>query len=227
MRWVADTSFRPTAKRTTTSTACSSSPARRTILEFPVGYRDVITNIPDPKKGVPGFNDDPNKKIVVTYSSINGNGFGGYGEIVMGTKGTLVLATEQEVMLWAGSDTSSSVSVKEGKDGATMDTQASGGAAPIAQAAASGPVSRGYTEEIEHWAWCIRNPSPENQPRCNPEVALSDAVIALTSNVAVAQANEGKGGYIKFEEGWYDINDDATPDGSSVKDEYARLTKKA
>lgn len=33
--------------------------------------------------------EDPerkNKKIVVTYSSINGNGFGDYGEIVMGTK---------------------------------------------------------------------------------------------------------------------------------------------
>ncbi len=46
-----------------------------------------------------------------------------------------------------------------------MDTQASGGAAaPVAKAAASsGPVSRGYTEEIEHWAYCIRNPSPGEQ----------------------------------------------------------------
>ena len=35
--------------------------------------------------------EDPNKKVVVTYSSINGNGFGGYGETVMGTKGTLIL----------------------------------------------------------------------------------------------------------------------------------------
>ncbi|MGA1476241.1 MAG: hypothetical protein ACO4AI_14010, partial [Prochlorothrix sp.] len=32
----------------------------------------------------PGYEEDPNKKIVVTYSSINGNGFGGYGEVVMG-----------------------------------------------------------------------------------------------------------------------------------------------
>ncbi|HMO85989.1 MAG TPA: Gfo/Idh/MocA family oxidoreductase, partial [Lacipirellulaceae bacterium] len=43
---------------------------------------------------------DPNKKIIVSYSSINGNGFGGYGEVVMGTKGTLVLEREQEVMLY-------------------------------------------------------------------------------------------------------------------------------
>ncbi len=195
---------------------------------FPVGYKDGVNNLPDPQKGIPGYNEDPNKKVVVTYSSINGNGFGGYGETVMGTKGTLVLAKEQEVMLYAGSNTSSNVALKDGKDGPTMDTQASGAAAPVAEAAAAtGPVSRGYTEEIEHWAWCIRNPDPENKPRCHPEVALSDAVIALTANVAVKKANEGQGGYIQFEDAWYDIFSDETPDGSVVADEYTRLTKKA
>mgnify|MGYP000346718438 CR=1 FL=1 len=59
-------------------------------------------------------------------SSINGNGFGGYGEIVMGTKGTLVLERELEIMLYKGSDTSSRVSIKEGEGGPTMDTQESG-----------------------------------------------------------------------------------------------------
>ncbi len=108
------------------------------------------------------FENDPLKKVVVTYSSINGNGFGGYGEVVMGTKGTLILEKEQEVMLYAGSDTSANVGLKATKGGYALDTQASGGAAaPVAKAAASGgPVSRGYTEEIEHWAWCIRNPDP-------------------------------------------------------------------
>ena len=48
----------------------------------------------------PKYEKDPNKKIGVTYSSINGNGFGGYGETVMGTKGTLILEREQEVMLF-------------------------------------------------------------------------------------------------------------------------------
>ena len=47
----------------------------------------------------PGYEEDKNKKIVVTYSSINGNGFGDYGEVVMGTKGTLVLEREQAVCL--------------------------------------------------------------------------------------------------------------------------------
>ncbi len=51
----------------------------------------------------PGYEEDKNKKVVVTYSSINGNGFGDYGEVVMGTKGTLVLEREQDVMLYKGS----------------------------------------------------------------------------------------------------------------------------
>lgn len=193
--------------------------------EFPFGYKDPVNNVPDPKTGVLGYNDDPNKKVVVMYSTINGNGFGGYGETVMGTKGTLVLAREQEVMLYAGSDTSSNVSVNAGKGGPTMDTQASGGAAAVSKAAATGKVSRGYTEEIEHWAWCIRNRDPENKPRCKPEVALGDAVIALTTNVALRRANENQGGYVKFDDAWYDISKDETPDGSVVADEYAKLVK--
>ena len=127
-------------------------------------------------------------------------------------------------MLYKGSDTSTKVAVKEDADGAVLDTQASGGMAAIAQASElSGSVSRGYTEEIEHWAWCIRNQAPENQPRCTPDVALGDAVIALTTKVAMANGNAGKGGYIKFEEGWFDIHDDSTSDGSSVADEKKSL----
>ena len=49
------------------------------------------------------------------------------------------------------------------------------------------PAERGYTEELEHWAWCIRNRAPENLPRCHPKVALGDAVIALTTNMAARQ----------------------------------------
>ena len=122
---------------------------------------------------------------------------------------------------------STSVKVKGGKDGPTLDTQASGETPEAAKAqAAQGPVSRGYTEEIEHWAWCIRNPDPANVPRCNPEVSLGDAVIALTGNVAIKNANSGKGGYIVFKDEWYDMDRDETPDGSDVATEYDRLVKK-
>ena len=110
-----------------------------------------------------------------------------------------------------------------------MDTQASGAAGPMAKAAEGlGKVSRGYTEEIEHWAWCIRHPAPEHQPRCKPEVALGDAVIALTTNHVLRQSMTGKGsGFMKFDDKWYDLNDDATPDGSDFAKEHARLVEGA
>jgi len=164
----------------------------------------------------PGYDEDKNKKIVVTYSSINGNGFGDYGEVVLGTKGTLVLEREQEVMLYKGAAKDTRVTVAKAKDGTpTLDTTESGGGGGGAVAGKPGsegaPPSRGYTEEMEHWAWCIRNPSPENQPRCKPEVAIADAVIALVSNVALA--NPDTQPRITFKPEWFDIASDETPEG--------------
>ncbi len=191
--------------------------------DFKPGYYDAEMNYPDPKTGIPSFEKDPNKRIVVTYSSIMGNGWGGYGETVMGSKGTLLLEREQEVLLFKDSDTSTKVGVAGDKGGPTLDTQASGKGPSLAKAAVeSGPVSRGYTEEIEHFAWCIRNNAPE-APRCRAEIALGDAVIALACNVAMENNFKGKGGYLKFEEAWYDINKDETPDGSSVAEENKKL----
>ena len=171
----------------------------------------------------PGYDEDNNKKIVVTYSSINGNGFGDYGEVVLGTKGTLVLEREQEVMLYKGAAKDTRVTVAKAKDGTpTLDTTESGGGGGGAVAGKPGsegaPPSRGYTEEMEHWAWCIRNPSPENQPRCKPEVAIADAVIALVSNVALA--NPDTQPRITFKPEWFDIASDETPEG--VKPDVAR-----
>ncbi|MEI6657619.1 MAG: Gfo/Idh/MocA family oxidoreductase [Planctomycetota bacterium] len=162
----------------------------------------------------PGYEEDKNKKIVVTYSSINGNGFGGYGEVVLGTKGTLVLEQEQDVMLYKDSSKDTRVTVAKAKDGTpTLDTTESGGGGPVAAGKAGGDAapSRGYTEEMEHWAWCIRNPSPENQPRCKPEVAIADAVIALVSNVALN--NPATQPRIEFKPEWFDISSDETPEG--------------
>lgn len=184
---------------------------------FDVGYEDQVEGYVPSETGIDPYSVDPNKKVVVTYSTINGNGFGGYGEVVMGTKGTLILDKEKEAMLYAKDDTSSKVGVKASDGGYAFDTQASGGyAAPAAKVATPQDVSRGYTEEIEHWAFCIRNPAPENKPKCYPEVALGDAVIALTTNVAINRGQRGEGGYVKFEDGWFDTKDPSTPDGSSV-----------
>ena len=195
--------------------------------KFDVGYRDAASDVPSPARGVPGYSDDPNKKIVVSYSSINGNGFGGYGEVVMGTKGTLVLEKEEEVMLYRKDATSSRIQVKDGEL-AELDTQASGGPSTAAAVskAAEGPPSRGYREEMEHWAWLIRNheaTDPAAQPRCKPEVAMADAIIALTAKVAIRKSIEGESGFVKFQEDWFDVQKDDTPDGSSVESEKQRL----
>jgi predicted dehydrogenase len=194
------------------------------IIKKQVGYYDAMNSYPTLEKGIPPYETDPNKKIVVTYSSINGNGFGGYGEVVMGSKGTLVLDREQEVMLYRNAETTTNVTVRQTSGGPTMDTTDSG--APTATAAAGGAVgkvSRGYREEMEHWAWCIRNRAPENKPRCHPEVAMGDAIIALTAKVAIANSNRGKSGYIEFKPEWFDIESDETPDGSSIESERVKL----
>lgn len=171
----------------------------------------------------PGYEEDANKKIVVTYSSINGNGFGGYGEVVMGTEGTLILEQEQNVMLYKGSSRDTRVTVGKSKSGApVLDTTESGGAGAVAAVSATpgdaAPPSRGYTEEMEHWAWCIRNPDPANQPRCKPEVALADAVIALVSNQALNNPDQQP--RITFAPEWFDIDSDVTPEG--IKPDLAR-----
>ncbi len=176
-----------------------------TIFEYPAkGYY---------KEGFKGEVADPSKKTIVTYSSINGNGYGGYGEVVLGTKGTLILDRETEAMLFKKSDTATKISITNAKGGAAMDTyETGGGQAAVAEAALPKDVSRGYKEEIEHWAWCIRNPDPANQPKCPPKVALADAVIALTSNIAMKQNQR-----IDFKPEWFDIDSDETPEGQKPR----------
>ena len=184
---------------------------------FDVGYFDSIDDYPG-ASGVPSFDENSNKKIVVTYSSINGNGFGGYGEVVLGTKGTLVLDREKEVLLYPLSGTSAKAGVKKKKSGAVLDTSASGDAAPAKTAAGGAPASRGYREEIEHWAWCIGSGDPANQPRCNGPVALADAVIALTAKQAIQQSQQpGGSGFIRFQPGWFDVNSDEIPEAPGVE----------
>ena len=128
--------------------------------------------------------------------------------MVMGTKGTIVIDREKEVELYRKD---APTSIKADKTaGPVLDTTESGAYAAAETKAATGPVSRGYTEEIEHWAWCIRNPGPENVPRCGPKVALADAVIALVANQAINSQNR-----IMFDPGWFDPDSDATPEGEA------------
>src|SRR5436190_8058582 len=47
---------------------------------------------------------DKNDIVVVTYSSINTNSFEKYGECIMGTRGTMIVEEEQNVMLFGEKD---------------------------------------------------------------------------------------------------------------------------
>jgi predicted dehydrogenase len=170
----------------------------------------------------------PEKKIVVSYSSINGNGFGGYGETVLGTKGSLILDREKEVLLLArpkyGKYEPTAVARRGEDECIFVDGKAGSPEARLAREALTLPLSRGYTEQIEHLCWAIRererlakdgkDPSALRVPlRCSPEVALADAVIALSANLAMARGAAGENPRIDFDDAWFDIESNKTPEG--------------
>lgn len=167
------------------------------------------------------------KGVVVTYSSINTNAHDGYGEIVMGTKGTLLVLKEADVMLFKEREpgdknlsVESRVTIKPGPvlgsttnpaltDPAALAKVAIEKASKFTPNGAPAPmVNRGYREEMEAFAHAIRNPGTE--VRCSGRVALADAVMALTANVAMRQRDK-----IDFQASWYDPAAEAVPDGKS------------
>jgi predicted dehydrogenase len=161
-------------------------------------------------------------RIVVTYSSINTNSFDGYGEMVMGSKGTMLVSQEKEILLYqeAGSASVSratSVTIEEHGKKPVLETSPST-AGPTAASALGGLAtadpSRGYREELEHFAYCVRHGNKsdyygdtEHLPRCRGEVALADAVIALTSNIAMREKRR-----IEFDKNWFEYKEAATPE---------------
>ncbi len=168
---------------------------------------------------------DPEDRVVVTYSSINTNSFESYGECVMGTRGTMIVQSEQEVLLYpeqGGGHAGRSLSVSVAKSGAgvaVIDASATTGpaekkAVEVAQAALGPtPVSRGYREEIEDFAYCVRtwdqgkSKKDRRLPRCHGRVALADAVIALTSNLAMRRHQR-----IEFRPEWFHAESPEVPD---------------
>jgi hypothetical protein len=132
---------------------------------------------------------------------------------VYGTDGTLVLSNETDSELYR-SEAGSRITART--DAAALDTQSSG-PAQMAVGGAKAEVSRGYTEELQHWAWCIRvNPKVKDeslQPRCHPKIALADSVISLVTNIAA-----DKGESITFDKNWFEIDHDATPETDIMND---------
>ncbi len=66
-----------------------------------------------------------NDKVVVTYSSISTNMFEPYGECVMGTKGTMVIESEQNVYLWGGAGRTTAVTATTAGSGPKLDASSS------------------------------------------------------------------------------------------------------
>ncbi|HYV35898.1 MAG TPA: Gfo/Idh/MocA family oxidoreductase [Gemmataceae bacterium] len=182
-------------------------------FEFPgKGYSDKPPR--DKGTGLPNFN----KTVAVTYSSVTTNAFENYGECVMGTQGTLVVQQESEAMLYppSAAGRSTSVTVTTSAAGApALDSWGSGPAPGAASSAAPRPAgattySRGYREEMEHMAYCIRmrNQGMERdredlKPRCHGLVAMGDAIIALGANEAFhSQKRE------EFKESWFTESED-------------------
>jgi len=185
----------------------------------------------------PNKGTDPNDVVVVTYSSISTNGFEAYGECVTGTRGTMIVEAEQKVMLFAEKDPTKKgdpkamqVRVTTGEkaaleSGGTWGPAASMSAGPGAGPAGSGagPVSRGYREEMEDFAYCIRLWDPklgyaqkddgsyrQRLPRCHGKVAMADAIIALTANMAMKKRER-----INFDPKWFDPTTSDTPEAQA------------
>ncbi|MCA8998889.1 MAG: Gfo/Idh/MocA family oxidoreductase [Planctomycetaceae bacterium] len=178
------------------------------------------------------FEQNDRDKAIVTYSSINTNKFEPYGELVYGSRGTLFMKTEKEAMLWKEEGRGSQGGGPDQRLWVISGTTTGGGPVLEAYETTSGPkaasgggpdwasnVSRGYTEEMEHFCYAIRNhgsdywpggqprPPKEGGLRCNGVVAMADAIMALTANIAMDQHK-----YIEFKPEWFDFESDATPE---------------
>lgn len=116
----------------------------------------------------------------------------------------------------AGRSTAVTVS-KEGKGLTVLDSSASTGAAEQGAVAAGKksmgePISRGYREEMEDFAYCVREWNQADKkdrrlPRCHGRVAMADAIIALTSNQAMHKKQR-----IEFKHEWFEAASSEVPD---------------
>ena len=78
----------------------------------------------------------------------------------------------------------------------------------VAASAMGSKISRGYTEEMEHFCHAIRTESPqENSLRCGGTVAMADAIMALTANLAMKHRQR-----IAFKDEWFDPAHPLTPE---------------
>jgi predicted dehydrogenase len=172
---------------------------------------------------------DKHDSVVVTYSSISTNGFENYGECIMGSRGSMVVESEKTVLLYPENEPGKVKTPQRGTEvgvssaskgqpvlesGSTWGgPTASPTAVPTGGGPSNAPVSRGYREEMEDFAYCVRlwdqaSSKDRRLTRCHGAVAMADAIIALTSNLAMKHRRR-----IEFKDAWFDPASDEVPDG--------------
>jgi predicted dehydrogenase len=199
-------------------------------FEFPGRNHPQGAGGKDGKKGT-----DEKDIVAVTYSSVSTNGFEQYGECVMGARGTMLVEGEQQVMLFKeqppgqkAPPRGTTVSVMTvGADKAALESGGtwggpSGAATPAAGGGPPAAVSRGYKEEMEDFAYCVRmldgktfdynakssdGKYSQRLPRCHGEVAMADAILALTANLAMKHRTR-----IEFKPEWFEATSSEVPD---------------
>ena len=163
--------------------------------------------------------DNVNDVAVVTCSCISSNSMESYGEQLMGSRGTMIIESEDNVMLFketgpgektAAAATEISVATDRLDQPVMVASESRSpatAAAGWARTTSAELANHGYGEQLEHLAWCIRNPDPVNQPRCDPSVALANAVCALMANLAIRRRQR-----IEFKPEWFDIDSEEMPE---------------
>ncbi len=195
----------------------------------------------------PAPNYDPNdelgkqRKITVAYATINGNGFGGYGEVVFGTKGTIQIDTEKEAYLYRTSAVNDKTRVAGSKGNLDVVISEEGDQLSSAigyQGVYATDVSRGYCEEIEHWAYCIRKNPDADPTKVDDEImgqltavygakAFGDSAGAKPLLMArcrgevaiwdaiialVTNISASLNKTVAFKDSWFDYDSDETPE---------------
>ena len=164
------------------------------------------------------YDEDENDIAIVTYSSINTNKQEFYGESVFGSRGTLIMKEEKEAILYKEQSAGSGGGVEQrlwvidnAKSGGpaldSYNTAAPSAAGAMAKAGMGDSVSRGYREEMEHFCYCVSNKLDSDKLRCNGRVAMADAIMALTANLAMKHKKR-----IVFKDEWFDPASDAVPE---------------
>ena len=160
---------------------------------------------------------------------------GSRGTMVIEEEKDVYLFKEKEPGKTGGRDTKINVTGAGGGKPAmeATSTWGGGGGAAISKSSSApawDSAVRGYRTEMEHFAYCLRKwqelKQPVNYekdkdghlrhadiiPRCHGEVAMADAILALTANMAMAKRER-----IVFEDAWFDASKDDVPETKYAK----------